>query len=93
MEHTTPSINGVPLGALSQATLFNLEPIVIDQKSHNDKVNAIKKKNLERRNLMINEKFNQKYHVERKRIDDVIQELMSEYSLSKSTIESVLKKG
>jgi hypothetical protein len=55
------------------------------------KMIATRTANTSARNERITAQFNHKYNVERKRYDDVIQELCSEFSLAKSTIESVIK--
>jgi hypothetical protein len=55
------------------------------------KMIATRKKNTSDRNDRIVKQFNHKYNVERKRYDDVVAELCSEFSLAKSTIENVIK--
>lgn len=73
----------------TQLVFFNLPEV--KSLSHNEKVNAIKKANFERRNSMIKTRFDHLYNVERKRFDDVISQLCDEFSLAKSTIETALK--
>lgn len=87
-----PSISSVPMGALKQTTLFNMPEVKefnIDE--HNKKVSVIRKANLDRRNLMIRNRFDHLYNTDRLRVDDCIEKLCGEFSLAKSTIESVLK--
>lgn len=55
------------------------------------KIIATRKRNTVSRNERIQSVFNHKYNVERKRYDDVIQELCSEFSLARRTIETALK--
>lgn len=50
-----------------------------------------RKGNTDSRNQRITDSFNHKYNVERKRYDDVVNELCTEFSLAKSTIEKVIK--
>lgn len=88
----TPNLSGIPMGGLKQATLFNLPEVKefnIDE--HNKKVSVIRRANHDRRNQMIRERFNHLYNVDRKRYDDCVDAVCSEFSLAKSTIETVLK--
>jgi len=88
----TPSISGIPLGNLQQATLFVMPEIKKPTREEvNKRVNTIKAANLERRNETIKSRFDVLYNEERLRYDDVIKKLAEEFSLANSTIESVLK--
>jgi hypothetical protein len=54
--------------------------------------NAIRKVNTERRDKAVIDRFNNIYHVERKRIDDAYKVVSEEFFLSESTVKSILKK-
>lgn len=54
------------------------------------KMIATRKGNTAIRNEKITQRFNDKFNIERKRYDDVINELCAEFSLAKSTIEKVI---
>jgi len=55
------------------------------------KIIATRTANTEARNQRIREAFNKKYNEDRKRYDDVITELCTEFCLAKRTVENALK--
>ncbi len=56
-----------------------------------DKMITSRKRNTQARNERINHRFNHLYNVERKRYDDVITELCTEFNCVETTIEKALK--
>ena len=82
-----------PLGGRPQATLFNRAAYTLEKKN-SDRIQKIidtRKRHTCGRNESIRLRFNQKYNVDRKRYDDVIDELSEEFHLSTRTIETALK--
>jgi hypothetical protein len=55
------------------------------------KITAVKRHNNEQRYKRIRERFNYLYQVERRRIDDVIEIVATEWGLQKRTIQTILK--
>jgi hypothetical protein len=56
-----------------------------------EKASAVKRANREARYERIRQRFNEKYHIQRQRLDDVIAELAQEFTLAPSTIQTALK--
>lgn len=72
-----------------QLTFFPNE--MNESDSRIQKIITVRKKNTEARNERIRNRFNYLYNEERKRVDDVINDLCKEFCLAKSTIETALK--
>lgn len=58
--------------------------------SRMQKINRTRKANIEKRNEWIKKQFKQKYDVERKRLDDCIQEIADSLFITYATVAKVL---
>lgn len=83
--------NTVPLGARPQLTCFNLDEFSVKVPDKIQKIIKTRTDNTAARNERIRQRFNELYNKDRKRLDDVIELLATEFCIAKRTVESALK--